>query len=151
MGPAEEALRIAGRRGVSIVKAPGEHLPFLNGSFGTVFLLFTLCFVEDPGQVFSEAGRVLKKGGGLIVGVINRESPWGQLYLKKKAGGHPIYRHATFYSVNEVVKMMEKTGFAIEAFASTLCQLPTQTVNRGPVYEELMEKAGFVGILGKLP
>lgn len=149
--PSGEALKIAARRGVTTVKAEGEYLPFVDGSFGTIFLLFAICFVEGPEQVFSETRRVLKKGGGLIVGMINRKSLWGQLYLEKKAKGHPIYQYARFYSVNEVIKMMENTGYVVESFASTLCQSPTHLLHRESVYEELVEKAGFVGILGKLP
>ncbi|MCL4475960.1 MAG: class I SAM-dependent methyltransferase, partial [Nitrospirae bacterium] len=56
--------------------------------------------MEDPEKVLSEAKRVLDKGGGLIIGFINRDSLWGQLYMKKKAEGHLIYRYARFYSVD---------------------------------------------------
>ena len=130
-------------------KAKGERLPFKDESFGTVFILFTLCFVEDTAMVLTEAKRVLRKDGEIIVGILNKESPWGQLYLKKKAEGHPIYRHATFYSVYEIVKMIEEAGMAVEAYSSTLCKPPHEIPHEEPAHNELNKNAGFVCILAR--
>jgi ubiquinone/menaquinone biosynthesis C-methylase UbiE len=147
--PSLKSLGIAKKRGIKVEKAKGEKLPFKDKSFGAVFILFTLCFVEDPVMVLSDAKRVLKTGGRLIVGIINRESPWGQLYLKKKAEGHPIYRYASFYNVYEIVKMIEEAGMAVEAYSSTLCQLPSEIPYKESVHNELIENAGFVCILAR--
>jgi ubiquinone/menaquinone biosynthesis C-methylase UbiE len=144
-----KALIIAKKRGIKVEKAKGEKLPFRDKSFGAVFILFTLCFVENPEMVLSEAKRVLKIGGGLIIGMINRESPWGQFYLKKKNEDHPIYKYARFYSINEVEEMIEKAEMAVEAYSSTLCQLPSQIPYEESVHNELIENAGFVCILAR--
>ena len=144
--PSHRVLEIAERRGIKVKEAKGESLPFKDESFRAVFLLFTLCFVEDPEKVLSEAKRVLKNCGGLIVGIINRESSWGELYMKKKAEGHPIYKHARFYSIDEVVKMLEKTGMAVEAYSSTLCQPPSEMPYEEAVYKGLVTDAGFICI-----
>ena len=147
--PSLKSLEIAKKRGIKVEKAKGEKLPFKDKSFGTVFILFTLCFVENPEMVLFEAKRVLKIGGRLIVGIINRESSWGQLYLKKKVEGHPIYRNTTFFSVYEIVKMIEEVGMAAEAYSSTLCQPPSEIPYKEPVSNKLIENAGFVCILAK--
>lgn len=147
--PSLKSLEIAKKRRIKVEKAKGEKLPFKDKSFGAVFILFTLCFVEDPVMVLSDAKRILKTGGRLIVGIINRESPWGQLYLKKKAEGHPIYRYATFYSVYDIVKMIEEAGMALEAYSSTLCQPPSEIPYEESVHNELIENAGFVCILAR--
>lgn len=147
--PSLKSLEIAKKRGIKVEKAKGEKLPFKDKTFGAVFILFTLCFVEDPGMVLFEAKRVLKTGGRLIVGIINRESPWGQLYLKKKAEGHPIYRYTTFYNVYEIVKMIEEAGMAVEAYSSTLCQPPHEIPHEEPARNELIKNAGFVCILAR--
>lgn len=143
------SLAIALKRGIKVRKAKGEKMPFKDESFGAVFLLFTLCFVKVPGKVFSEAKRVLKNSGSLIVGFINRESSWGQLYMKKKAEGHPIYKHARFYNVDEAVKMTQNAGFSIKAYSSTLCQMPADMPYKETVYNELIEGAGFVCVLAR--
>ncbi|MBI5213103.1 MAG: class I SAM-dependent methyltransferase [Nitrospirae bacterium] len=145
------ALEIAERRGIKVKEAKGESLPFKDGSFGAVFLLFTICFVDDPEKIFLEAKRALKNGGGLIVGIINRESLWGELYMKKKSEGHPIYKHARFYSIDEVLKMLGETGMAVEAYSSTLCQSPSEKPYKEAVHKGLAEGAGFVCILARKP
>lgn len=147
--PSSHVLEIAERRGIKVRKAKGEYLPFQNQSFGAAFLLLTLCFVEDPEKVLSEAKRVLDKGGGLIVGFINRDSLWGQLYMKKKAEGHPIYRYARFCSVDGVSTMLEKAAMKVEAYSSTLCQPPSENPYKEAVHHELVEGAGFVCIVAR--
>lgn len=145
--PSHRALETAERRGIKVKEAKGESLPFKSGFFGAVFLLFTICFVDDPEKVLSEAKRVLKKDGGLIVGIINRESSWGELYMKKKAEGHPIYKHAKFYSIDEIIEMVERAGMAIDGYSSTLCQPPLEMPHE--VHGKLIKDAGFVCILAK--
>ena len=145
--PSHTVLEIAEKRGIKIKEAKGENLPFKDEFFGGVFILFTLCFVEDPGKVFSEAKRVLKQNGRLIVGIINRESSWGKFYLKKKEAGHPIYRYARFYSVDEIIKMAERAGVEIEAYSSTLFQQPTEMPYEEKARNELVVGAGFICIL----
>lgn len=73
--PSSTSLAIAAGRGVRVVTARGESLPFEDKSFGAVFLLFALCFVDDPARVLSEARRVLVSKGALLIGIINRDSP----------------------------------------------------------------------------
>lgn len=147
--PSQRSLEMAERRGININRAKGEKLPFEKESFGGVFILFTLCFVNDPERVISEAKRVLKKGGGLIIGMINRESLWGKFYMKKRSEGHPIYKYARFYSATEIVKMLEGVGMKIEGYSSTLCQPPSETPHKEPVHNEFIENAGFVCILAR--
>ncbi|MBI4710356.1 MAG: methyltransferase domain-containing protein, partial [Nitrospirae bacterium] len=120
-------------------------------SFGGVFIIFTLCFAEDPEKIIREAGRVLKHGGGLIAGIINRESSWGEFYMKKKAGGHHIYKYARFYSVGEAAGMIERAGLSVEAYSSTLCLPPVESPVREKAVNGFADGAGFVCILaGKL-
>lgn len=49
-----------------IREASGESIPFTDGQFDTVVCTFTLCSVEDPGQVSAEMRRILKPGGRLL-------------------------------------------------------------------------------------
>jgi SAM-dependent methyltransferase len=144
--PAEALLEMAKKRGIKVEKAFGENLPFPNGIFGGVFILFTLCFVKEPPIVLSEAKRVLRNGGKLILGIINRESPWGKLYQTKAAEGHPIYRHARFYNPKEVVALLQAAKLTVEAFSSTLCQPPSENLLEEPAHDRLIEDAGFVCI-----
>jgi ubiquinone/menaquinone biosynthesis C-methylase UbiE len=144
--PSEQALAFARKRGIKAQRAAGEDIPFLDASFGAVFILFTLCFVESPGKALSEAARALKPGGCAIIGIINRESAWGALYMRKKAEGHPIYRHARFYSAAELSAMLKTVGLNIEASVSTLFQPPSNMPYREEAQPGLFKDAGFICI-----
>lgn len=142
--PSERALTLTKMREITVQKAAGEDVPFSDSTFGAVFILFTLCFVESPGKVLSEAGRVLKPGGCVLVGIINRESAWGELYLRKKAEGHPLYRHARFYNAAELSAMLKIAGLIIDASASVLFQPPSNNPYREEARPGLSKNAGFI-------
>jgi ubiquinone/menaquinone biosynthesis C-methylase UbiE len=144
--PSEQALAFARKRGVEARKATGETIPFADASFGAVFVLFTLCFVEAPEKVLSEAARVLKPGGCALVGIINRESAWGSLYMQKKAEGHPIYRHARFYNTAGLSAMLKTAGLHVEGYSSSLIQPPSDNPNREEAHSGLSKEAGFICI-----
>src|SRR4030066_1140091 len=58
--PAFNALKYAQKRGVDVVQAIGEQLPFRDETFGCIMLIVTLCFVRSPIDVLREAKRVLR-------------------------------------------------------------------------------------------
>jgi ubiquinone/menaquinone biosynthesis C-methylase UbiE len=66
------------RMPVVLTPGVGETLPYPDGRFDTVTLIFTLCSVRDPGAVLSEAKRVLRPGGRLLMleHVANAEPRW---------------------------------------------------------------------------
>jgi len=111
--PSVKLLEIARKRGITGLLARGEEECFDEETFGTVFLIVTLCFVDSPMAVLSEVHRVLKPGGRIVLGLVLRESPWGRFYLAKKEEGHRFYRYATFYSYEEVAGLLKHTGFSI--------------------------------------
>lgn len=53
--------------GVEIHEARGEDLPFPDAFFDTVVSTWTLCSVDDVGEVLEEAHRVLRPGGRLLL------------------------------------------------------------------------------------
>ena len=147
--PSEQAVSFARKRGVKAQRATGEDVPYADASFGAVFILFTLCFVESPAKVLSEAVRVIKPGGSVIVGIINRSSAWGSLYQQKKIEGHPIYRHASFYNAAELSAMLKTAGLHAEAATSVLFQLPASMPYREEALPGISEDAGFLCLLAK--
>ena len=50
----------------NIREGVGESIPFRDASFDTVVCTFTLCSVDDPGQVMSEMRRIMRPGGKLL-------------------------------------------------------------------------------------
>ena len=116
--------QIARRKGINTFVRPAEQELFDEESFGTVFLIATLCFLSSPVDVLKEANRILIPGGKLVLGFVLKESPWGQFYEVKKAQRHRFYRYAIFYRCREVVRLLVQAGFVIEKIMSTLFQKP---------------------------
>ncbi len=143
-----EMLRVAKERGILVVQGRGESLPFRDGGFDLVLLVATLCFVDEPLRVLRESRRVLKRAGRLILGLIVRESPWAEFYMKKASSGHPIYRHAKFYSFEEVMGMLSSSGFRPLEVRSTLMERPQdlEPVKNREVREGFHREAGFTCI-----
>jgi SAM-dependent methyltransferase len=148
--PAWNVLQLARQRGVHVVQGRGEALPFLDGVVGCVFLIDTLCFA-DPLPLLAEAKRVLAPGGGLIVADILRDSPWGRWYLDHKAAGHPFYRHATFYSLEELQGLLARAGLAFAGASSTLVQFPGGPPAAESAYDGIEPGASFVCLRAGFP
>ncbi|MGB9768243.1 MAG: class I SAM-dependent methyltransferase [Dictyoglomus turgidum] len=118
--PSEKMLSIAKERGIKGFAGRGESLPFSDKEFDYVALIITLCFVENPDNVIKESKRVLKDGGKIIIGIIDKNSSLGKLYLEKKKEGHKFYKYATFFSVDEVVDLLKRHDFRDFVFYQTL-------------------------------
>jgi SAM-dependent methyltransferase len=147
--PSSELLTMARKRGITGLLAKGEERSFDEETFGTVFLIVTLCFVDSPLAVIRESYRVLKTEGKVVLGLVLRDSPWGQFYLGKKEEGHRFYKHATFYSYQEVTELLGHTGFAVERVISTLFQKPNEVKVMEPPREGSFPHAGFTIVVGR--
>jgi ubiquinone/menaquinone biosynthesis C-methylase UbiE len=117
--PAGTVLDYAAKRGISVVQGIAEALPFPDGSFDYALSVTTICFVDDATTMLSEACRVLKPGGELVIGFIDRSSDLGQHYLAHQAE-NVFYREATFYSAGEVEQLLCDTGFTEPVWVQTL-------------------------------
>ena len=141
--PSYRLLQMARRRGVKTLLGRGEDKLFDKASFGTVFLIVTLCFVDSPLEVLEEAHRILMPDGSLVLGLVLKESPWGQFYQQKKAQGHRFYKHANFYTYRETIDLMARTGFSTKRIVSTLFQKPGEVQQIEDPQEGYSPQAGF--------
>ncbi len=150
--PSIKLAEMARRRGLNAFLGRGEEELFDEESFGTVFLIVTLCFLDSPLGVLKEASRILMPGGKIVLGLVLKESPWGRFYQAKKAEGHRFYRYATLYRFDEVVKLLVQAGFVTEKTVSTLFQRPDEVQHVEEPKEGYFPDAGFTIILaGKRP
>jgi SAM-dependent methyltransferase len=145
--PSIKLIEMARHRGVAAFLGSGEQELFDAESFGAIFLIVTLCFLDSPLKVLKEARRVLMPGGKLVLGLVLKESPWGHFYREKKEQGHRFYKFATFYSYSEVLKLLELAGFFVEEVVSTLFQKPGRVENVEVPVEGYSPDAGFTIII----
>jgi len=108
--PSPKMAELARERGMGIVEGMAEVLPFRDGRFDTVLFVTTICFVDDVKLALREAYRVLRGGGHLVIGFIDGQSPLGKLYQEKR-GQSRFYGAAQFYTAEQVVGWLLKTGF----------------------------------------
>lgn len=142
-----EVLEFAKKRGIKVIRGTAENLPFANKSFGAVFIIVTLCFVNNPLQTLTEAKRALKDKGSVILGLILQESPWSSFYKKKGEEGNVFYKIAKFYTMNEVKSLLRNAGFQITEIRSTVFQLPTEEhLDFEPSKKGYYREAGFIAI-----
>jgi len=122
--PSVKLLEMAGKRDINVRLGRGEQRIFGAASFGTVFLIVTLCFLDSVPSVLKEVYRILIADGKIVLGLVLKESPWGKFYEKKKMQGHRFYKYANFYRYDEVVTFLKQSDFSIERVISTLFQKP---------------------------
>ena len=142
--PSFKMMKLAANRVPNLICGCGENLPFREESISIVFLIVTICFVEEPIKILEEAYRVLKSNGMLVVGIVPRNSVWGRYYLRRKETGHAFYSHAKFYTYSEVISMLHESGFIIRKTLSTLLQSPGKVLNIENPREGYIKNAGFI-------
>jgi len=80
-------------------------LPFEDESFDAVFSMAAFEFIKEPQKAFDELMRVTRNGGTLMIGTINGDSPWGELYQTKEFKEKTVFKYADFKSMEDMVKL----------------------------------------------
>ena len=117
--PSGKMRELARNRGIVAIDGIAEKLPFDDSRFHFVLMVTTICFLDDIEAAFEEAFRVLKPGGSLIIGFIDKDSPVGMLYQQHK-NESVFYKVANFYSVDEVTSYLKESGFKRLKFTQTI-------------------------------
>ena len=109
--PSLPMLRMARERGVEAIRGLAEALPFRDASMGSILVMTSLCYVDDPWQAFREISRVLAPGGKVVIGFLGRGGEIAERYKNTREKG-TFLAHATFYAPGEVNSLMGEAGFA---------------------------------------
>jgi SAM-dependent methyltransferase len=140
--PSEEMARKAERQGIRVFRNVAEALPFGPEEFDFVLMVTTICFVDSVPASFREAFRVLKPGGCIIVGFVDKESDLGRQYDANREKSL-FYKEASFFSTQETSAYLADAGFVDLTFLQTLIPgEPTDLVQSGS------GKGAFVVIKG---
>jgi SAM-dependent methyltransferase len=145
--PSKGMRKIAQKRGIQVLDGVAEEVPFYDCEFDFVLMVTTICFVDDINRALLEAHRILSHGGFLIIGFVDRNSMVGQAYLNRKEE-NVFYKDATFFSVEELVEIMDQAGFTDFTFKQTIFGNLSETVSNEPVTPGYGE-GSFVVIRGR--
>lgn len=140
--PSNKMIEFARERGVDARLGVGEDLSFKDSTFDYVAIIVTLCFVREPEKVIIESARVLKPGGKIVIGIVDKESFLGKFYQKK---GSIFYGHAHFFDIKEVEQMLKVAGFSNLSYFQTIFDCPDE-LNAVQKPQEGFGKGGFVVI-----
>jgi ubiquinone/menaquinone biosynthesis C-methylase UbiE len=84
-----------------------EALPFSDGVFDAVLTVTTLEFVIDVEVALSEAARVTKAGGRVVIGTLSSKGPWA---AGRRRSGDALWTAARFFSEREIKMLLEPFG-----------------------------------------
>lgn len=141
--PAEGIASLARARGINVLKGVAEDLPLADRSVDAVFLITTLCFLDDMERTCAEVTRVLVHGGAAIVGFIPSDSPFGRAY-SEAAGQDPFFRLATLRSRAAVIAALSGAGLRLERAVCTLAADPAVANDQIETPTEGWDRGSFV-------
>lgn len=147
--PARSVLPVAAGRGVSVVRGVAESLPVRDDSFGLALVVTTICFVDDVSATLAEAARVIRPGGSVLLGYIDRESEVGKHYQDIQ-DENPFYRDATFLGTAELIETLRAAGFRSPEARQTVFAMPDELAEPDPVREGYGD-GSFVALRATLP
>lgn len=117
--PSRALCRMARQRGIEVICGRVEDLPLRDGYCSSVLMVTVICFLDDPEAAFREIYRVLVRHGTLVLGFIERDGQVARKYLHEP-GKHRFLSRARFYSPDEVLAFLNRTGFRV---AEVDCQV----------------------------
>ncbi|MEM3325513.1 MAG: methyltransferase domain-containing protein [Thermoplasmata archaeon] len=139
-------LRIAKMRGIEVLLAFGEKIPFKDETFDYATLIVTICFLNDPKKVLNEINRIIKKDGKLYLAFIESESKYGKYYEKLKEN-NVFYKEAKFYSSKQIKELLQDSKFEVVRWAQTLFNEPGVQIKEK--WESGNDKGSFIVVEAK--
>jgi len=106
------------RRGIEVVEGVAERLPYKGLQFD--FALFvTICHLNDLKRALKETHRVLKQGGSVLIGFLDKDQSIAKQYIEKRHRS-TFFAKATFFTVIHLQRLLKEAGFKDLEFNQTL-------------------------------
>jgi len=110
LDPSRRLLAMACQREIETIQGNGESLPYRSCTFDFVLMMTVICFMDTIDQPFQEACRVLRPGGTLVIGFIEKDGEIARQELEQTSPGR-FLRFAKFRYAEEVRDSLSRAGF----------------------------------------
>ena len=127
--PSYNMSKLAEQKGMTVINAVAENLPFHNHSFDFALMVTTVCFLSDIPKSFSEVHRILKPNGEIILAIIDKNSELGRKYEKEKSS-NKFYSDAHFHSTEELTVLLQQSHFQNFQYWQTLASLKENEIEK---------------------
>lgn len=145
--PCKEMRERAIDRGIEVMDARAEHIPYKDLHFDFVLITTSIHYIEDIPKALEEANRVLKRNAVIIIGMIAPESSFGKIYQEKRKQ-QSFYQHATFYKVPTIIQALRKANFKNIKVYQTLFGEPDAILEVQQM-KEGMDNGSFILLKGE--
>lgn len=87
---------------IEFLLADALNLPFEDNTFDACVSVAAVEFLTDQPRGIEEMFRVVRPMGRIVIGFLNRNSIWGQLYTSEEFRKNTIFRFANLLSFDEI-------------------------------------------------
>lgn len=104
----EEMLKVAEAKAreeglnIKFYKMDAHQMEFEDNTFDGVLSVTAFEFLKEPEKAIEEIFRVLKPNGQLLIGTINKNSKWGEMYLSKEFQENTVFKYANFKTIEDM-------------------------------------------------
>jgi SAM-dependent methyltransferase len=128
--------------GSTLIKAALQDLPFEPSIFDKVISVCTLEFMDDSPRVLTELSRVLKKDGILLLGFLNKNSPWARRRRKYENDPASIWYGVRFFSLADIAGLASNASLRMKGFKGAV-YFPPEAEGKDIHILEAMEADGM--------
>lgn len=126
------------------------NLDFQDQTFDAVFSMAAFEFIKEPLKALDEIFRVTKDDSQVLIGTINKDSKWGELYLSEEFQKNTVFKYADFKSLDDLRSL--KSGKVVDS-GQCLFIPPNADTKDITLQKEMelskSERGGFICVLWK--
>lgn len=90
---------------IDFLNVDAQDMKFKDEFFDGIISMAAIEFFRRPERALKEMFRVAKKGGEILVGTINRDSKWGELYLTNEYRQNTVFKYASLKTMADLLKL----------------------------------------------